>query len=62
MIRTSTILNNFLKLENDLGVSGEVALADFKTSVKNSLQIIRTKNRFEIENNSNSRRRTSYDY
>jgi hypothetical protein len=32
---------NFLKLENDLGVSGEVAMADFKTSVKTLLQIIK---------------------
>jgi acyl-CoA oxidase len=43
-----TILKQFLKLENDLGVSGEVAMADFKTSVKKFTSNHQTKNRFEI--------------
>jgi acyl-CoA oxidase len=40
---------NFLKLENDLGVSGEVAMADFKTSAKTFTSNHQTNNRFEIE-------------
>jgi acyl-CoA oxidase len=40
---------NFLKLENDLGVSGEVAMADFKTSAKTFTSNHQTNNRFEIK-------------
>ena len=40
---------NFLKLENDLGISGEAAMVDFKTSTKTFTSNYQTNNRFKIE-------------
>ncbi|MFB0910122.1 MAG: acyl-CoA dehydrogenase family protein, partial [Flavobacterium sp.] len=40
---------NFLKLENDLGISGEAAMVDFKTSTKTFTSNYQTNNRLKIE-------------